>query len=123
MVQILTLTTPMVGNYGVPNPDRMDKHGLPKGFESWKIHAAGLVVQDYSHHYSHWDAHFSLGDWLKREGIPAIAGIDTRMLTKKIRSRGAMPAKIEFEVRPPPTARFTTMSQQRVFCEKTYTRI
>lgn len=113
----------MVGNYGVPNPDRMDKHGLPKGFESWKIHAAGLVVQDYSHHYSHWDAHFSLGDWLKREGIPAIAGIDTRMLTKKIRSRGAMPAKIEFEVRPPPTARFTTMSQQRVFCEKTYTRI
>lgn len=97
--QILTLTTPMVGNYGVPNPDRLDKHGLPKGFESYKIHAAGLVVQDYSHHYSHWDAHFSLGDWLKREGIPAIAGIDTRMLTKKIRSRGAMPARIEFEVR------------------------
>lgn len=87
----------MVGNYGVPNPERLDDLGLPKGFESYKIHAAGLVVQDYAHHYSHWDAHFSLGDWLKKEGIPAIGGIDTRLLTKKIRSRGAMLGRIEFE--------------------------
>jgi len=95
--QILTLTTPMVGNYGVPDPKVLDELGLPKAFESYKIHAAGLVVQDYSHHYSHWNAHFSLGDWLKQEGIPAISGIDTRMLTKKIRSRGAMLGRIEFE--------------------------
>lgn len=95
--QILTLTVPMVGNYGVPDPNRMDEFGLPKGFESYKIHAAGLVVQDYSHHYSHWDAHSSLGDWLKKEGIPAISGIDTRLLTKKIRSRGAMLGRIELE--------------------------
>ena len=87
----------MVGNYGVPNPERLDELGLPKGFESYKIHAAGLVVQDYSHHYSHWDAHFSLADWLKKEGIPAISGVDTRLLTKKIRSRGAMLGRIEFE--------------------------
>ena len=87
----------MVGNYGVPNPATLDEMGLPKGFESYKIHAAGLVVQDYSHHYSHWNAHFSLADWLKKEGIPAIGGIDTRMLTKKIRSRGAMLGRIEFE--------------------------
>ena len=57
----------MVGNYGVPNPDRMDEIGLPKGFESDKIHASALIVQDYSETYSHWNAKMSLGDWLKRE--------------------------------------------------------
>lgn len=44
--------------------------------------------QDYSHHYSHWEARSSLGDWLKEEGVPAIGGIDTRLLTKKIRDKG-----------------------------------
>jgi len=58
--QILTLTTPMVGNYGVPDRTIIDEHGLPKYFESHKIHATGLLVQDYSHHYSHWNAASSL---------------------------------------------------------------
>jgi hypothetical protein len=53
--------------------------------------------QDYSHHYSHWNAKSSLGDWLKAEGVPGISGIDTRLLTKKIRSRGAMAGRIELE--------------------------
>ena len=57
----------MVGNYGVPDPDRMDEIGLPKGFESDRIHASALIVQDYSETYSHWNAKMSLGDWLKRE--------------------------------------------------------
>ena len=68
-----------------------------QGFESDGIHASALLVQDYSHHYSHWDAKESLADWLKRENIPGLTGFDTRMLTRKIRSKGAMLARIEFE--------------------------
>ena len=80
--QILALTYPMVGNYGVPNPRELDQWGLPKGFESGEIHASALVVQDYSVDYSHWTAHSSLGDWLEREGIPGLYGVDTRALTR-----------------------------------------
>ena len=57
----------MVGNYGVPDPSCIDEFGLPKYFESSRIHAAALLVQDYSQHYSHWNAHMSLGEWLKQE--------------------------------------------------------
>lgn len=99
--QILSLTTPMVGNYGVPDRTKIDEFGLPKFFESNKIHATGLIVQDYSHHYSHWNAASSLGDWLKEEGVPGIAGLDTRMLTKKIRESGAMLGRIEVDVDAP----------------------
>ncbi|CAM9323832.1 unnamed protein product [Hapterophycus canaliculatus] len=95
--QMLTLTYPMIGNYGVPDRSLRDKFGLSKHFESDKIHAAALLVQDYSHHYSHWEAKSSLGDWLKEEGIPAIGGIDTRLLTKKIRDKGVMLGKLEVE--------------------------
>lgn len=98
--QILALTYPMVGNYGVPSTTRLDEYGLKMGFESDSIHAAALLVQDYSYTYSHWDASLSLSDWLKQEGIPGIHGIDTRLITKKIRSSGAMLGKIEFEGQP-----------------------
>ncbi|CAN0549084.1 unnamed protein product, partial [Ectocarpus sp. 12 AP-2014] len=77
----------MIGNYGVPDRSLRDEFGLAKHFESDKIHASALLVQDYSHHYSHWEATSSLGDWLRDEGIPAIGGIDTRHLTKKIRDK------------------------------------
>ena len=93
--QIITLTYPMVGNYGVPR-NETDKWGLPRTFESNQIQAAGLIVQDYAETYSHWDAEMSLSDWLKKEGIPGVHGIDTRMLTKKIRATGAIVGKIEF---------------------------
>ena len=66
-------------------PDDCDEHGIPKYFESDKIHISGLIVCDYSKYYSHWNAVKSLGDWLKGHGVPALTGIDTRMLTKKIR--------------------------------------
>ena len=56
--------------------------------ESEKIHAEAIIVSDYSEEYSHWNAVESLGDWLKREKIPGITGIDTRALTKKIREHG-----------------------------------
>ena len=90
----------MVGNYGVPSTTRIDKYGLKMAFESDRIHATALIVQDYSYAYSHWDASMSLSDWLKQEGVPGIHGIDTRLLTKKIRSVGAMLGKIEFEDQP-----------------------
>jgi carbamoyl-phosphate synthase (ammonia) len=95
--QILTLTSPMVGNYGVPRRDVYDDHGLPKGFEGSKIHASGLLCQEYSSHYSHWNAGSSLGDWLKEENTPGLTGIDTRMLTKLIREQGALTGRIEIQ--------------------------
>ncbi|MBV9349250.1 MAG: glutamine-hydrolyzing carbamoyl-phosphate synthase small subunit [Patescibacteria group bacterium] len=79
--EILVLTYPLVGNYGVP-----DK----KFFESSRIHAAGLVVAEYSETYSHHAAKQSLGGWLKASGVPAITGVDTRALTKKLREEGVM---------------------------------
>lgn len=99
--QILTLTTPMVGNYGVPDRTKIGDCGLPAYFESNKIHASGLLVQDYSHHYSHWNAVSSLGDWLKEEGVPGISDLDTRMLTKKIREKGALLGRIEVDLDAP----------------------
>jgi carbamoyl-phosphate synthase small subunit len=77
--QILILTTPMIGNYGVP-PDVKDEFGLSKYFESDRIHIAGLIVTDYSIEYSHWNGAKSLSQWLTEAGIPALYGIDTRMV-------------------------------------------
>ena len=92
----------MVGNYGVPSRTAVDEYGLPSFFESDRIHAKALLVQDYSHHYSHWNAASSLGDWLKEQGVPGLSGIDTRMLTKKIRERGALLGRIEVDLDAPP---------------------
>lgn len=91
----------MVGNYGVPDRKVIDQHGLPKYFESNRIHPKALLVQDYSHHYSHWNAVSSLGDWLKEEGVPGISGLDTRALTKRIRSKGALRGVIEIDPNAP----------------------
>ncbi|KAF9321079.1 hypothetical protein BGZ91_004604, partial [Linnemannia elongata] len=96
--QILVLTFPLVGNYGVPSRETMDPllKDLPKYFESNEIHIAGLIVGQYSQDYSHYLATSSLGAWLKEYNIPAIYGIDTRAMTKKIRSQGVMLGKILF---------------------------
>jgi len=91
--QILCITYPLIGNYGVPSNEK-DRYGLEKNFESDKIHIQGLVISDYSFDYSHWNAEKSLADWLKEYDIPGIFGIDTRELTKKIREKGAMIGKI-----------------------------
>jgi len=96
--QILTFTQPMMGNYGVPDRKIIDEYGLPAFFESSKIHVKGVMCQDYSHHYSHWNAASSLGDWLKEEGVPGLCNVDTRMLTKKIREKGAMLGRIEVDL-------------------------
>jgi carbamoyl-phosphate synthase small subunit len=87
--QILCVTYPLVGNYGVPD-DECDRWGISRNFESEKIWVRGLVISDYSASYSHWDAVKSLGDWLKEQKIPGISGIDTRELTKTLREEGSM---------------------------------
>ncbi len=90
--QILTLTYPLIGNYGVPG--KLEENGIDINFESDKIHISALIVSEYSKEYSHWNAKQSLSDWLKSENIPALEGIDTRKLTKILREKGAMLGKI-----------------------------
>jgi len=97
--QILVLTYPLIGNYGVPGDDR-DEFGVLKFFESEEIHIAGLIVSDYSQTYSHWNAVQSLGDWLKKHNVPALHGVDTRMLTKLLREKGSALGKIVFDDQP-----------------------
>ena len=97
--QLMTLTYPLIGNYGVP-PFTIGPNGLATFMESGKIHAEAIIVSDYSYEYSHWNAVESLGDWLKREHIPGITGIDTRELTKVLREHGVMMGKIVFDDEP-----------------------
>lgn len=91
--QVLCVTYPLIGNYGVPN-DELGENGISKFFESDKIHVRGLIISDYSFNYSHWNAVKSLDTWLKEQKIPGIFGIDTRELTKILREKGAMLGKI-----------------------------
>ncbi|HEX4121025.1 MAG TPA: glutamine-hydrolyzing carbamoyl-phosphate synthase small subunit [Verrucomicrobiae bacterium] len=78
--QIVTMTYPLIGNYGVNEAD----------VESWQPHVAGFVVRELSPVVSNWRAQYSLGEYLEKNGIPGIQGIDTRALTKKLRVRGAL---------------------------------
>ena len=94
--QLMTLTYPLVGNYGVP-PFTVEPNGLATFMESEKIHAEAIIVSDYSEEYSHWNAVESLADWLKREQVPGITGIDTRELTKVLREHGVMMGRIVFD--------------------------
>ena len=91
--QILVFTQPLIGNYGVPS-DIRDDSGLLKYFESPFIQAAGIVVADNAEKYSHWTAVESLGDWCRREGIPAITGVDTRSIVTYLREQGSSLARI-----------------------------
>ena len=94
--QLMVLTYPLVGNYGVP-PREFNPNGLSTFMESEHIHVNAIIVSDYSREYSHWNAECSLGDWLKQEEIPGIYGIDTRALTKKLREHGVMMGRIIFD--------------------------
>ena len=97
--QLMTLTYPLVGNYGVP-PFSIEENKLATFMESDKIYASAIIVADYSEQYSHWNAVESLADWLKREHVPGITGIDTRQLTKVLREHGVMMGKIIFDDEP-----------------------
>jgi len=85
--QIVTMTYPLIGNYGVNRQD----------VESWRPHVAGFVIRELSPVVSNWRADCSLADYLEENGIPGIQGIDTRALTKKLRVRGALNGFISTE--------------------------
>jgi carbamoyl-phosphate synthase small subunit len=84
------------GNYGVPPTDVDPTTGIPLFRESGAIHATALLVADYSYDSSHWNSVMNLSQWLKEQNVPALYGIDTRAITKKIRDKGSMLAKITF---------------------------
>ncbi|MCL2133939.1 MAG: glutamine-hydrolyzing carbamoyl-phosphate synthase small subunit [Candidatus Bathyarchaeota archaeon] len=92
--QILTLTYPMIGNYGVPS--NASKFGLPAYFESDRIQIKGLVIHELCLEPYHWASVRTLDKWLSDEGVPGIYGIDTRRLTKKLRTNGTMLGMLQF---------------------------
>ena len=96
--QVLVLTYPLIGNYGVPvNGESWlgeNEWEIPRFLESNRIQISGLVIATLSKHYSHWSALVSLDSWMQRQGIPGISDVDTRTLTKRLRNQGTMLGKI-----------------------------
>jgi carbamoyl-phosphate synthase small subunit len=94
--QILVYTYPLIGNYGVPKFRIKTPEGyIQKGFESNKIQVRGVVISNYSFDYSHYDARLSLDEWMKENDIPGVYGVDTRELTKVLRTKGVMLGRIK----------------------------
>lgn len=91
--QILTLTYPLIGNYGVPPYDI--EMGIPRYFESESIKVTGLIIHELCTKPHHWASTKTLDQWLKYEDVPGIYGIDTRKLTKKLRVKGVMPGILQ----------------------------
>lgn len=97
--QILVLTYPLIGNYGVPDVNQLDEFGLPEHFE-WlqgAVQVAGLVVGEICDTPSHWRSQRTLSQWLAEHKVPGISGIDTRALTKKLREQGSLLGRIVYE--------------------------
>src|SRR4051794_29757556 len=85
--QIVTMTYPLIGNYGINNQD----------MESWCPHVGGFVIRELSPVVSNWRADYSLAEYLEKNNIPGIQGVDTRALTKKLRVTGALKGFISTE--------------------------
>ena len=83
----------MIGNYGIPKVQN-DQYQLNQFFESNRIWCNGIIVQDYSHVHSHWNAEKSLSQWMKEYDVPGLYDIDTRSLTKILRENGSILGKI-----------------------------
>ncbi|XP_056633448.1 CAD protein [Diorhabda sublineata] len=98
--QILILTYPFIGNYGVPE-EKKDENGLPYFFESHRIWVSALVVGEHCDSPSHWRSKKTLSEWMKEQNVPGIQGVDTRQLTKKIREKGTILGKIVFTLSIP----------------------
>ncbi len=93
--QIVVMTAPMIGNYGITATD--DESGRPQ--------VSGVVVRELSQHYSNWQATRSLPEWLAEAGVPIITGVDTRRLTRHLRERGSMRGVIAAGAEPPEALR------------------
>src|SRR5207245_3464273 len=87
--QILVQTCPLVGNYGVARREICDPFGVPLHFESDRVQVSGYVISELESP-SHWSARESLSEWLADNGVPGIAGVDTRELTKKLSMQGKL---------------------------------
>lgn len=119
--QLMALTFPLVGNYGVPEFS-VEKNGISTFMESDKIYASAIIVSDYSEEYCHWNAKESLSEWLKREKVPGITGIDTRQLTKVLREHGVMMGKILFDGMDVPEAKYEGVNfVEQVSCKEVVT--
>lgn len=88
--QVLVFTYPLIGSYGVPDMNVVDKYDIPKFFESDRVHTSAVVVDEYIDEYSHHSSVKSLSSWLIHNKIPGIYGIDTRELTLLIREHGTL---------------------------------
>ncbi|OGH04267.1 MAG: carbamoyl phosphate synthase small subunit [Candidatus Lambdaproteobacteria bacterium RIFOXYD1_FULL_56_27] len=93
--QILVLTFPLIGNYGIPDGTLVDQ--LHRHFESEKIHLSGIVITSLTREYSHWNAVKSLEEWMIEYKIPGLEGVDTRAITKRLRDKGTQLGKLVFE--------------------------
>ncbi len=109
--QILVLTYPLIGNYGVPS-ETLDQDKLPENFESNQPHIRALIVSEYSENFNHWNAEKSLDNWLREHNVPGITGIDTRALTQKIREKGTMLGRITLE--PKKYEKFTPPDSENI---------
>lgn len=118
--QLMVMTYPLVGNYGVPE-FKIEPNGIATFMESDRIYAKAIIVSEYSGEYSHWNAKESLADWLKREHVPGVTGVDTRELTKVLREHGVMMGKILFddEADNIPTAQYEGVNYvEQVSCKE-----
>ncbi|XP_003739459.1 CAD protein [Galendromus occidentalis] len=100
--QLLVLTYPLIGNYGVPSGTEEDQHGIPLFMESHRIWPSALIVSELADKVSHWSSTRTLDQWLKDEGVLGLDGVDTRSLTKIIREHGSLLGKIIVSDDPPP---------------------
>jgi carbamoyl-phosphate synthase small subunit len=93
--QILVFTTPLIGNYGVPdNSAPLDSQDVGVVLESKNIQCSAVVVADVAEKFSHYKAVESLAGWCRRQGIPGITGVDTRAVTRLLRDQGTTLGRI-----------------------------
>jgi carbamoyl-phosphate synthase small subunit len=87
--QIVVMTYPILGSYGVPPDSIRNAGGVPLHFESDSVKVKGFAVHSLSRP-SHWSNHTTLEEWLTEQGVPGISGVDTRLLTQRLRNKGTM---------------------------------
>ncbi len=117
--QILALTYPLIGNYGVPADFECE---LSNYYESTRVHLSGLVVSDYSEFHHHWTAVRGLSDLLEEQGIPGIEAVDTRALTKRLRVHGTMagfitanPKQAKLDIKPRHVVQEVSIPEVKVY--------
>ena len=115
--QLLVLTYPLIGNYGVPGTSGCQPGDLEDWAESHRVWLGGLVVGEVCREPSHWASRRGLADWLEQEGVPGIEGVDTRALTKLIREKGTMLGKLVQEGEDPSSLPWTDPNTANLVAE------